>query len=101
MQSLNQQWQNSFNDLRNGYTNITVPTTPDIPSTGQITIDLNKTSSTAGMLNYHQAVRVGLSNDIHGNYPEALGTMMGGNDGHTYVMKLYTNTNRKHWYRVD
>ena len=101
LQEMNQQWQNSFNDLKNGYTNITVPSTPDISTNpGQITTDVDSTSSKAGMLNYTEAYNRGLG-PKSGHYTEAVGTMMGGNDGHMYVLKLYTPTGNKHWYRVQ
>lgn len=100
LQGLNQQWQNAFNDIRNGYSSVTVPTTPDIPTNpGQITIDVDSTSSKVGMLNYTEAYKRGLG-PKNGHYTEAVGTMMGGNDGHMYVLKLYTPTGNKHWYRV-
>lgn len=101
LQGMNQQWQNSFNDLKNGYTNITVPSTPDISTNpGQITTDVDSTSSKVGMLNYTEAYNRGLG-PKSGHYTEAVGTMMGGNDGHMYVLKLYTPTGNKHWYRVQ
>lgn len=101
LQGLNQQWQNAFNDIRNGYSSVTVPTTPDIPTNpGQITIDVDSTSSKVGMLNYTEAYNRGLG-PKNGHYTEAVGTMMGGNDGHMYVLKLYTPTGNKHWYRVQ
>ena len=101
LQEMNQQWQNSFNDLKNGYTNITVPSTPDISTNpGQITTDVDSTSSKVGMLNYTEAYNRGLG-PKSGHYTEAVGTMMGGNDGHMYVLKLYTPTGNKHWYRVQ
>lgn len=101
LQEMNQQWQNSFNDLKNGYTNITVPSTPDISTNpGQITTDVDSTSSKVGMLNYTKAYNRGLG-PKSGHYTEAVGTMMGGNDGHMYVLKLYTPTGNKHWYRVQ
>ena len=101
LQGLNQQWQNAFNDIRNGYSSVTVPTTPDIPTNpGQITIDVDSTSSKVGMLNYTEAYKRGLG-PKNGHYTEAVGTMMGGNDGHMYVLKLYTPTGNKHWYRVQ
>lgn len=101
LQAMNQQWQNAFNDLKNSYTNITVPSTPDISTNpGQITTDVDSTSSKAGMLNYTEAYNRGLG-PKSGHYTEAVGTMMGGNDGHMYVLKLYTPTGNKHWYRVQ
>lgn len=101
LQGLNQQWQNAFNDIRNGYSSVTVPTTPDISTNpGQITIDVDSTSSKVGMLNYTEAYNRGLG-PKNGHYTEAVGTMMGGNDGHMYVLKLYTPTGNKHWYRVQ
>lgn len=101
LQGLNQQWQNAFNDIRNGYSSVTVPTTPDIQTNpGQITIDVDSTSSKVGMLNYTEAYNRGLG-PKNGHYTEAVGTMMGGNDGHMYVLKLYTPTGNKHWYRVQ
>lgn len=101
LQEMNQQWQNTFNDLKNGYTNITVPSTPDISTNpGQFTTDVDSTSSKAGMLNYTEAYNRGLG-PKSGHYTEAVGTMMGGNDGHMYVLKLYTPTGNKHWYRVQ
>ena len=101
LQEMNPQWQNSFNDLKNGYTNITVPSTPDISTNpGQITTDVDSTSSKVGMLNYTEAYNRGLG-PKSGHYTEAVGTMMGGNDGHMYVLKLYTPTGNKHWYRVQ
>ena len=101
LQEMNQQWQNSFNDLKNSYTNITVPSTPDISTNpGQITTDVDSTSSKVGMLNYTEAYNRGLG-PKSGHYTEAVGTMMGGNDGHMYVLKLYTPTGNKHWYRVQ
>ena len=101
LQGLNQQWQNAFNDIRNGYSSVTVPTTPDIPTNpGQITIDVDSTSSKVGMLNYTEAYNRGLG-PKNGHYTEDVGTMMGGNDGHMYVLKLYTPTGNKHWYRVQ
>lgn len=101
LQEMNQQWQNAFNDLKNSYTNITVPSTPDISTNpGQITTDVDSTSSKAGMLNYTEAYNRGLG-PKSGHYTEAVGTMMGGNDGHMYVLKLYTPTGNKHWYRVQ
>lgn len=101
LQEMNQQWQNSFNDLKNDYTNITVPSTPDISTNpGQITTDVDSTSSKMGMLNYTEAYNRGLG-PKSGHYTEAVGTMMGGNDGHMYVLKLYTPTGNKHWYRVQ
>ncbi|WP_297952495.1 phage tail spike protein [uncultured Lactobacillus sp.] len=101
LQGMNQQWQNAFNDLKNSYTNITVPSTPDISTNpGQITTDVDSTSSKAGMLNYTEAYNRGLG-PKSGHYTEAVGTMMGGNDGHMYVLKLYTPTGNKHWYRVQ
>lgn len=101
LQEMNQQWQNAFNDLKNGYTNITVPSTPDISTNpGQITTDVDSTSSKVGMLNYTEAYNRGLG-PKSGHYTEAVGTMMGGNDGHMYVLKLYTPTGNKHWYRVQ
>lgn len=101
LQEMNQQWQNAFNDLKNSYTNITVPSTPDISTNpGQITTDVDSTSSKVGMLNYTEAYNRGLG-PKSGHYTEAVGTMMGGNDGHMYVLKLYTPTGNKHWYRVQ
>lgn len=101
LQGLNQQWQNAFNDIRNGYSSVTVPTTPDITTNpGQITIDVDSTSSKVGMLTYTEAYNRGLG-PKNGHYTEAVGTMMGGNDGHMYVLKLYTPTGNKHWYRVQ
>lgn len=101
LQGMNQQWQNAFNDLKNSYTNITVPSTPDISTNpGQITTDVDSTSSKVGMLNYTEAYNRGLG-PKSGHYTEAVGTMMGGNDGHMYVLKLYTPTGNKHWYRVQ
>ena len=101
LQAMNQQWQNAFNDLKNSYTNITVPSTPDISTNpGQITTDVDSTSSKVGMLNYTEAYNRGLG-PKSGHYTEAVGTMMGGNDGHMYVLKLYTPTGNKHWYRVQ
>src|SRR5699024_1932879 len=87
LQEMNQQWQNAFNDLKNSYTNITVPSTPDISTNpGQITTDVDSTSSKVGMLNYTEAYNRGLG-PKSGHYTEAVGTMMGGNDGHMYVLK--------------
>lgn len=101
LQEMNQQWQNAFNDLKNSYTNITVPSTPDISTNpGQITTDVDSTSSKVGMLTYTEAYNRGLG-PKSGHYTEAVGTMMGGNDGHMYVLKLYTPTGNKHWYRVQ
>ena len=101
LQEMNQQWQNAFNNLKNSYTNITVPSTPDISTNpGQITTDVDSTSSKVGMLNYTEAYNRGLG-PKSGHYTEAVGTMMGGNDGHMYVLKLYTPTGNKHWYRVQ
>lgn len=101
LQEMNQQWQNAFNDLKNSYTNITVPSTPDISTNpGQITTDVDSTSSKVGMLNYTEAYNRGLG-PKSGHYTEAVGTIMGGNDGHMYVLKLYTPTGNKHWYIVQ
>lgn len=101
LQEMNQQWQNTFNNFQDSY-QITVPT-PSINLGGGVTInpsDLDRTSSKAGMLNYTQAYHLGLG-PKNGHYTEAVGTMKGGNDGHMYVLKLYTPTGNKHWYRVQ
>ena len=101
LQEMNQQWQNTFNNFQDSY-QVTVPT-PSINLGGGVTInpsDLDRTSSKAGMLNYTQAYHLGLG-PKSGHYTEAVGTMMGGNDGHMYVLKLYTPTGNKHWYRVQ
>ena len=100
LQEMNQQWQNTFNNFQDSY-QVTVPT-PSINLGGGVTInpsDLDRTSSKAGMLNYTQAYHLGLG-PKSGHYTEAIGTMMGGNDGNVYVLKLYIPTGNKHWYKV-
>ena len=106
LQAMNQQWQNAFNDLKNGYTNITVPTTPDIggmtttdPDPGTLMGDDSKHSTTtSGMLTYTQAWEQGLG-PKNGHYKEAAGTKKVGYDGHKYTLKIYLSTGKKHWYR--
>lgn len=106
LQEMNQQWQNSFNDLKNGYTNITVPTTPDIgdmtttdPDPGTLMGDDSKHSTTtSGMLTYTQAWEQGLG-PKDGKYKQAAGTRKRGYDGHVYTLKIYLSTGNKHWYR--
>ena len=106
LQAMNQQWQNAFNDLKNGYTNITVPTTPDIggmtttdPDPGTLMGDDSKHSTTtSGMLTYTQAWEQGLG-PKNGHYKEKAGTRKGGYDGHVYTLKIYLGTGKKHWYR--
>ena len=100
LQEMNQQWQNTFNNFQDSY-QVTVPT-PSINLGGGVTInpsDLDRTSSKAGMLNYTQAYHLGLG-PKSGHYTDAIGTMMGGNDGNVYVLKLYIPTGNKHWYKV-
>lgn len=100
LQEMNQQWQNTFNNFQDSY-QVTVPT-PSINLGGGVTInpsDLDRTSSKAGMLNYTQAYHLGLG-PKNGHYTDAIGTMMGGNDGNVYVLKLYIPTGNKHWYKV-
>lgn len=100
LQEINQQWQNTFNNFQDSY-QVTVPT-PSINLGGGVTInpsDLDRTSSKAGMLNYTQAYHLGLG-PKSGHYTDAIGTMMGGNDGNVYVLKLYIPTGNKHWYKV-
>ena len=106
LQEMNQQWQNAFNDLKNGYTNITVPSTPDIGSITSPTIDPgtviteddSHSATTSGMLTYTQAWEQGLG-PKNGHYKEAAGTKKRGYDGHRYTLKVYLNTGNKHWYR--
>lgn len=106
LQEMNQQWQNSFNDLKNGYTNITVPSTPDIGSITSPTIDPGTvitednahSATTSGMLTFTQAWEQGLG-PKNGHYKEAAGTKKVGYDGHKYTLKIYLSTGKKHWYR--
>lgn len=106
LQEMNQQWQNAFNDLKNGYTNITVPSTPDIGSITSPTIDPgtviteddSHSATTSGMLTYTQAWKQGLG-PKNGHYKEAAGTKKRGYDGHRYTLKVYLKTGNKHWYR--
>ena len=106
LSQMNEAWQNSFNDLKNGYTNVTVPTTPDIggmtttdPDPGTLMGDDSKHSTTkSGMLTYTQAWEQGLG-PKNGDYKEKAGTRKGGYDGHVYTLKIYLSTGKKHWYR--
>lgn len=40
-------------------------------------------------------------NDMQDKLTETLGTTKFGNDGNIYVLKLYSPTGRKHWYRTE
>ena len=77
---------------------ITVPIQPSQP-VGDSTVDLNTTTSQEGMLTFTQAHRLGLG-PKSGNYSESIGTIAGGTDGNMYVLKLYSPTGRKHWYKA-
>lgn len=95
LQSMNQQ----MNDLANQYGGsydpgsgtITIPDTPTSPI-------MTETSSKSGMLTFTEAYNQGLG-PKSGNYSEDPGTVKIGYSGAPYVLKIYTPTGRKHWYK--
>lgn len=70
---------------------VTVPDTPTSPI-------MTETDSKDGMLTFTQAYNQGLG-PKSGHYTEKLGTVKIGYSGDPYVLKLYTPTGKKHWYK--
>ena len=97
LNSMNQQMNDLASKVGGSYDpgsgTITVPTDPS----GNI----DYADTTNGMTNFHQAEALGLANNSQGNYPEPLGSTKIGNDGNVYVLMIYSQTGKKHWYRKD
>ena len=97
LNSMNQQMNDLASQVGGSYDSgsgtITIPTDPS----GNI----DYADTTSGMTNFHQAKALGLANNSEGNYPEPLGTTKIGNDGFVYVLMIYSQTGKKHWYRKD
>lgn len=70
---------------------VTIPDTPTSPI-------MTETDSKEGMLTFTQAYNQGLG-PKSGHYTEKLGTVKIGYSGDPYVLKLYTPTGKKHWYK--
>lgn len=97
IQILDQNLQSALSNMQSQINNIGTSTT--IPVNPGSTSDFNSTSSKSGMLNYTEAHNLGLG-PKSGHYTESAGTLEIGNDGNQYVLKWYTPTGNKHWYRV-
>lgn len=97
LNSMNQQMNDLASKVGGSYDpgsgTITIPTDPS----GNI----DYADTTNGMTNFHQAEALGLANNSQGNYPEKLGTTKIGNDGNVYILMIYSQTGKKHWYRKD
>lgn len=97
LNSMNQQMNDLASQVGGSYDpgsgTITIPTDPS----GNI----DYADTTNGMTNFHQAQALGLANNSQGNYPEKLGTTKIGNDGNVYILMIYSQTGKKHWYRKD
>ncbi len=108
LQSIADQMRYQISDLNNQMSNLASQIGGSYnPGSGTITIptdpsgNVDYTDTTNGMLTYHQAQHEGLANNDTGNYPEAVGTTKIGYDGNVYVLKIYTPTGKKHWYKQN
>ena len=102
-QQINEQMNNLASSAGGSYNpvdgTVTFKKPVPIPS---ITSSQNPTSSdsTAGMLTYTQAWKLGLGGN-NGHYSKPVGTATYGTDGNAYVLETYTGTGEKHWYRPN